>query len=130
MNYAIIKIGNKQHLVRENDEIVVDKLNHKVGEQIKIKEILLNVSENNVSVGTPLVSGTVIGELKENIKGEKIRVSKYRSKSRYRKVKGHRQDHSIIKILSLDGKPKQTKKELTPTEEKVKTNPKTVKKSI
>lgn len=98
MDYAIIKIKNSQYKVSSGDEILVDLL----GEDKPEAEVLLRVTEKGVVVGAPTIAKSsvkmiVLGEEK----GEKVRVFKYKSKSRYRKTLGSRKTFTRVKIESL-----------------------------
>lgn len=98
MNYAVIKTGGKQYKVSEGDLIEVDRLSGDKG-KISFNEVLLLVSEGKAKIGNPTLSGEKIdAELIENIKGDKIRVSKFKSKVRYRRVTGFRASLSKVKI--------------------------------
>ncbi len=97
---AVIKTGGKQYLVKENDEIVVDSLDSKEKETIKLD--VIGILGDDVELGTPLlekkISATVIGHLK----GEKIRIARFKAKSRYRRVKGFRAHLTKIKIGAIE----------------------------
>lgn len=104
MKYAIVQIQGKQYTVKENDEIVVDRLDSDPTKEITFSEVLLIKDEKKVTIGTPTVpKATVVAEVKDHVKGEKIRVAIYKSKSRYRKVKGHRslQTKLVIKKIKV-----------------------------
>lgn len=99
--YAVIKLVGKQYKVQEGDELVVDQLDLKEGEQMDC-EVLLLKDENKTQVGTPLVDkAKVTIEVISNQKAKKIRVAKFKAKSRYRKVFGHRQHETVIRVVSI-----------------------------
>lgn len=101
-NYAIIQLQGKQYQISEGDEIQVDRLSNKVKDKFDLNEVLLLKTEKNINIGSPLVKGTTVNcQLIAENKAKKIRVAKYKAKSRYRKVKGHRQLQSTIKILKI-----------------------------
>lgn len=103
MEYAVVKIGGSQYKVKEGEEIEVDRLPQKEGEEIELPEVLLVVSDGEVKIGQPQVSGaTVKAKILSHFKGEKIRVSRFKAKSRYRKVKGFRPYLTKIKIEKID----------------------------
>ncbi|MBL7150873.1 50S ribosomal protein L21 [Candidatus Microgenomates bacterium] len=107
MKYAIIKICGKQYKVSEGEEILVEKLEAEKGEAVVFDEVLLLANEKTLKIGQPLVEkAKVKAKVLEQVKGEKIRVAKFRSKSKYRKVKGHRQRLTKIKIEKIYGKDK------------------------
>jgi large subunit ribosomal protein L21 len=88
VKYAVVKIKGHQYQISEKDEILVDFLDKDKPEF----EVLLLVDGDKVSVGKPTLKDVKIEVkvLKEEEKGTKIRVIKYKSKSRYRKVRGFR----------------------------------------
>ena len=100
--FAVIKTGGKQYKVAEGDVLYIEKLESKDGEVV-FDNVLL-VANGSVQVGKPLVSGAkVSAKVLEDGKGEKKMVFRYKSKTRYKKKKGHRQPFTkvqIVKILS------------------------------
>lgn len=99
MKYAVIQTGGKQYKVSEGDTIETERLPISVGKTHPFHEVLLLVSDEKRDVGTPFVSGVeVMATVLEHTKGEKIRVSKFKAKVRYRRVLGHRQMLSRVKI--------------------------------
>lgn len=102
MKYAVVKIGSQQFLVSEGEEVNVFHLQGKAEDKQIFKEVMLVIDDGNVSVGTPfvekaLVTGAIVGQ----VKGEKIRVATYKAKSRTRRVKGHRDMLTRIKIEKI-----------------------------
>ena len=97
MKYAVIKSGGKQYRVSEGDVIEVDSLKQEPG-KISFDQILLFVDERGVKIGKPTVDEKVKATLVENKKGDKLRVSKFKSKVRYRKTIGFRASLSLVKI--------------------------------
>jgi large subunit ribosomal protein L21 len=101
MKYAIVKIGGSQYKVTEGEKIVVDKLATKT-KTVEFPEVLLLVDDKKVEIGSPLVKGAKIkANVLEDLKGEKIRVAKYKAKSRYRRVKGFRPSLTKIEINKI-----------------------------
>jgi len=99
MKYAVIKLKGHQYRVEEGQEIVVDRLNEAEGKELEIPEILLLVDESQVEIGQPLVQGTKIKvKILAHLKGEKIRVVRFRAKSRHRRVTGFRPSLTKIQI--------------------------------
>jgi large subunit ribosomal protein L21 len=98
MQYAIIKSGGKQYKVNVGDTLTVDRISGD-NKKIVFEDVLLLVNEGKVTLGKPSVKGAVVeGSLVENKRGEKIRVARFKAKSRYRKVTGFRSELSVIKI--------------------------------
>jgi large subunit ribosomal protein L21 len=102
MAYAIIQINGKQYKVSPKEEITVDRLPYKEGEKVTHTDVLLVSDGDTITVGTPAVkNASVVFTVKNHERGEKIRVAKFKSKSRYRRVKGHRQELSVLSIEDI-----------------------------
>ncbi len=102
MKYAVVKISGAQYLIKEGDQLVVEKLFQKEGDKIELKEILLLVDESKISIGEPLVKNAkILAKVLKQAKGEKIRVAKFKAKSRYRRVTGFRPQLTSIKIEKI-----------------------------
>ena len=108
MSFAIIETGGKQYKVSASKILEVEKLNAKVGETIKFKNVLLLSDSKNTEIGNPSIEGaTVEAKLLDNVKDRTILVFHKRRRKHSRKKNGHRQRHSkiqITKILSKGGK--------------------------
>jgi large subunit ribosomal protein L21 len=102
MKYAVIEIQGKQYPVKEGEELTVAKMEGEKGKKLTLEKVLLVVNEKKRQIGTPLVkSAKVTATLLEQVKGKKIRVATYKAKSRYRRVKGHRDQLTKIKINKI-----------------------------
>jgi large subunit ribosomal protein L21 len=97
---AVIRSGNKQYLVRPGQVLDVDLL----PEDAKTLELepLLVIDGDKTQVGTPLLSGIkVTAEIIVETKGEKIKVLKFKPKKRVKKLTGHRQHYTQIRITAI-----------------------------
>lgn len=102
MTYAIVEIGGKQYKVAEGNVLEIDKLDIEAGKTYNFEKILLYSSDGQSQIGKPLVSGiTVSGKILEHVKGDKIRVAKFKAKSRYRRAQGFRPSLTRIKIETI-----------------------------
>lgn len=112
MEYAVIKTAGKQYRVSAGDIVELDKI--VLGEnenKILFEDVLLAVNGDNISIGKPNVSGvSVEAKLVENKKGDKIKVSKFKAKSRYRRTIGFRPMITVVQIEKINFKEKDTKK--------------------
>jgi len=101
MKKAVIKVGGKQYLVAEKETLLVDRLQEGTKE-LKL-DALLVIDGNKTSVGTPIVKGVVVDAkvVEPQVKGEKLRVIRYKSKKRVHTETGHRQKYSQIEITSI-----------------------------
>lgn len=101
---AVIKTGGKQYLVKEGDEIKVEKLSVDEKDNFIFDEVLLVASDkgDDVKLGDPNIkSAEVEATITEQGRAKKIRVVKYKNKTRYHKVSGHRQSYSKVKINKI-----------------------------
>lgn len=100
--HAVIEVSGKQYLVKAGDKITTDKVELKDGEKLVVNEVLLVSDGTDTKIGTPFVEkASVTLDFEGTDKSEKIRVFKYKSKSRYRKVRGHRQHQSHFVVTSI-----------------------------
>ena len=99
--YAIIRTGGKQYNVSVGDEVLVEKLNAEVGEEVSF-EVLMLADDSVIKIGTPVVEGvSAKAEVVEHGKGKKVIVFKYKPKKNYRKKQGHRQPYTMVKIKAI-----------------------------
>jgi len=99
---AVIKTGGKQYLVKEGEEIIVDHLSSKKEEVSLPALAIFDPKKEEIEVGQPLLEKTVKAKvLEDTIKGEKIRVARFKAKVRYRRVKVFRPKLTKIKIEKI-----------------------------
>jgi len=102
MKFAVIKTGGKQYLVKEKEEIYVDNLNKKVNDEVELETLARgDLEEAEIELGKPTLASKVKGKVLENVKGDKIRIARFKAKSRYRRVKGFRPILSKVKIEKI-----------------------------
>ena len=100
--YAVIVSGGKQYRVSEGDVVRVEKLAAEVGASIEFNDVLLVRTEEKTFIGKPLVQGaSVLGVLESQDKDDKVLVFKYKKKKQYRRTRGHRQQHSAVRIEKI-----------------------------
>lgn len=100
--FAIVQVSGKQYPISPNQILEIEKIEGKKGDSLILDKILLLVEEDKVQIGQPFLEKTKVkAEIVEQFKDKKIRVAKFRAKSRYRKVKGHRQQKTRIKIIDI-----------------------------
>ena len=108
MSFAIIETGGKQYKVSASKILEIEKLDAKVGETVKFKNVLLLNDDKTTEIGSPSINGaTVEAKLLDNVKDRTVLIFHKRRRKHSRKKNGHRQRHSkiqITKILSKDGK--------------------------
>lgn len=100
--YAIIEACGRQYKVVAGSELVLNKLPDKEGAKVKISKVLLLVNDKDVQIGTPYVANTNVSlKIIKQFKGDKIRVGRFRAKSRYRKVTGFRPSLTRVLVESI-----------------------------
>ncbi|MFH1236380.1 MAG: 50S ribosomal protein L21 [Parcubacteria group bacterium] len=102
MKFAIIAACGRQYRVSEGQIVTMEKLETKMGGAISFGEVLLIADGDKVIVGTPTVAGkTVTAKVIGEGRSKKVRVVKFKSKVRYKKVHGHRQYFTRVKIEKI-----------------------------
>lgn len=102
MKFAVIETGGKQYLVKENDEIYIDRLDKKINEEMEFETLAQgDLEKEEIELGQPTLKSKVKGKVIENLKGNKIRVARFKAKIRYRRVRGFRPYLSKVKIIKI-----------------------------
>ena len=103
---AVLKNGGKQYLVKTGDILKLDKINAKIGDSITLNEVMLLLNaEKKLNIGTDLINGAKIkAEVLSQQKEKKILVFKKKRRKDYKRLKGHRQHTTTIKINSIEAK--------------------------
>jgi large subunit ribosomal protein L21 len=102
MKYAVIAISGSQFKVEENQKLDIDNLNLKEGEKSSTDQVLLIADDKEVKVGTPIIKGAKVEFIVvKNYQGKKLKIFKYKSKSRYRKTMGFRPQLTEIQITKI-----------------------------
>jgi large subunit ribosomal protein L21 len=100
--YAIIETGGKQYRVELGTELEVERLSGDPGSEIVLDQVLLVADGENASVGRPLVAGAEVrASVVRQDRGDKIVVFKYKSKTRHRVKRGHRQELTVLRIADI-----------------------------
>ena len=105
--YAIIRTGGKQHRVAENDRIVVERLAGAPGDVIAFNDVLMLAGTEVAPLIGAQVPGAarVFGEVLAQQRGAKVLVFKKKRRQNYRRLRGHRQEQTVVRItaISVDG---------------------------
>jgi large subunit ribosomal protein L21 len=96
--FAVVRTGGKQYRVAAGDKIVVEKIDGEAGSSVTLGDVLLAGEGSELS---PTDGLTVAAEIVAQAKGEKVIVFKKRRRHNYRRRNGHRQNHTILKIVSI-----------------------------
>ena len=100
--YAVIRSGGKQYRVSPGQRVKLERLEGGAGDRVAFDEVLMVKGGGEVAVGAPTLEGaSVAGEIVEQGRGRKIRVFKYKNKTRYRRLRGHRQLHTSVLVQEV-----------------------------
>jgi len=105
--FAIVRTGGKQYRVAAGDKIVVEKIDGEAGASVSLDDVLLAGEGADLK---PVDGLSVAAEIVAQAKGEKVIVFKKRRRHNYRRKNGHRQQHTILKIVSIGGERQKTAK--------------------
>ena len=100
MKIAVIKTGGKQYKVTEKQVLKIEKLNLPAGSPVKFETLMVADGEK-LDLGQPTLGQRVEGKILEHGRNKKIRIIKYKSKTRYRRNIGHRQPFTKVEIVKI-----------------------------
>jgi large subunit ribosomal protein L21 len=100
MKKAVIQTGGKQYLVTEGETLEVELLSP---DKKLTFEPLLVLDESSIKVGTPVVEGAKVSAevIEQDVQADKVTSIRYKAKKRVHTVRGHRQHHTKLKIVSI-----------------------------
>jgi len=98
--HAVIKIQGKQYIAKKGDELIIENVNHAEGEEIDLP-IIMYFDENTAEIEIPKKEIEGKAKILANLKGDKIRIAKFKSKVRYRKVTGFRPKLTKIQVTEI-----------------------------
>ena len=104
--FAVVRTGGKQYRVAAGDKIVIEKIAGEAGDKVSLDDVLF-ASEGEAK------GLAVSAEIIAQAKGEKVIIFKKRRRHNYRRRNGHRQQHTILRILGVGGEAKPAKKAAT-----------------
>jgi len=100
--YAIIEKSGHQHKVSPGDTIRVQKIENGSEKEINIDKVIFVSSGENVSVGRPFVENALVkAEIQGNEKGAKDLIFKKKPRKGHKKLRGHRQNYTVLKITDI-----------------------------
>ncbi|OGY43771.1 MAG: 50S ribosomal protein L21 [Candidatus Buchananbacteria bacterium RIFCSPHIGHO2_01_FULL_39_14] len=99
MPLAVIKTGGKQYVVTAGQTVKIEKNPARAGQNVNFDALLIvDEASENFELGKPILAKKIQGQIIKQGKNDKIMVTKFKSKIRYRKRVGHRQPYSLVKI--------------------------------
>ena len=100
--YAVFRTGGKQYRASEGDRLRVERLDAEEGATIAFDQVLLVGEGSDVQLGSPILSGgRVEAKVTEQGRGKKIVVLKFKRRTNYKRVKGHRQHFTEVEVTSI-----------------------------
>ena len=101
--YAVIRTGGKQYRVKPGQRLTIERLDGDAGDRVTFDQVLMvRGDDGSVTVGSPTVDDAVVSaEITDQRRGRKISVFKYKNKTRYRRLRGHRQYQTQVRIDEL-----------------------------
>jgi len=113
--FAVVRTGGKQYRVAPGDKIVVEKLDGNAGDRVTLGDVVLAGEGGDLKSTDGL---TVAAEIVAQAKADKVTVFKKRRRHNYRRKKGHRQQHTILKIVAIGDQKEQKPAKTAPAKEK------------
>jgi large subunit ribosomal protein L21 len=97
---AVIATGGKQYIVSEGDLLDIELIQD---EKVTEFDVMLLIDGETIKIGTPLVKDVKVKAeiVNQNVKADKVMAIRYKAKKRVHKVRGHRQQHTQIKIIKI-----------------------------
>lgn len=99
--FAVVKTGGKQYIVKEGDTLVVDRLSNELKSNVELETLAVFDDNGALELGKPVLSQKTAAVVEEQGKGEKVRISKFKAKVRYRRTTGFRPSLTKIKITKI-----------------------------
>jgi large subunit ribosomal protein L21 len=122
--YAVVSTGGKQLKVEEGTEAVVEKLDAPVGDTVALDVLFVADDGQIVSDAEALAKASVSAEVVEHFLGDKQVVFKFKRRKGYKRLKGHRQQQTRIRVTGIDAAAaKKVAKKATPKPKKAEDKP-------
>ena len=100
--YVIVDIQGQQFKVEQDQKLFVHRINAEQGSEVEFEKVMLIDNEGTITVGTPVVEGAkVVVEILSHLKGDKVLVFKKKRRKGHRKLNGHRQQFSEVRVKSI-----------------------------
>lgn len=100
--YAVLETGSKQYRVSAGDTLKIERLPIEAGKPVTFDRVLLVNADGKVTVGSPTVTGaSVVADVVEHIRGDKVVTFKMKRRKGYHKTIGHRQELTVVKVTEI-----------------------------
>ena len=102
--YAIVSCGGRQHRVSAGDRLVVDRIDATVGDVVDLAPVLMTAGDDgDVALGEAAAGVRVTASVVRHLRGEKLRIFKYKPKKRARRTRGHRSELTELRVEGIEG---------------------------
>ncbi len=102
--YAVFKTGGKQYRASQGEKVKVEKLDAAAGDTVEFGDVLMVGEGATVKVGKPLISGArVTATVVAQDRHDKITVIKFKRRTTYKRMHGHRQAFTLVEITGIAG---------------------------
>jgi len=99
--YAVFEDGSRQYRVSEGDVVTVDYRDLEVGRDVEFNHVLLYKKDADIKIGLPLLEGVrILGRVVEH-PSIKLYIQKFRKRKNYRRLRGHRQHYTAVKVEQI-----------------------------
>lgn len=102
MSYAVFKTGGKQYRASTGAVLSVEKIEGTAGDTVTFDEVLLVGEGSGIRVGADVQGAKVVGQIVDQVKGEKLIAYKYRRRKGYHRTVGHRQKLTKVKVTEIN----------------------------
>lgn len=100
--YVIVDIQGQQFKVEQDQKLFVHRINAEQGAEVEFSNVMLIDNEGAITVGSPLVDGAkVVVEVLSHVKGDKVLIFKKKRRKGYRRLNGHRQQFSEVRVKEI-----------------------------
>lgn len=103
--YAIFANGGKQYQAIEGVTLQLEKIEGEVGQNVEFSDVLFRkLGDNQFEIGQPTLKGAIKAVIIKHLRGEKKIIFRFRRRNKYRVKKGHRQNHTVVRITEIGAK--------------------------
>ena len=100
--YVIVDIQGQQFKVQQDQKLFVHRINADQGSEVEFGKVMLIDNDGDVQVGAPVIEGAkVVVEVLSHVKGDKVLIFKKKRRKGYRKLNGHRQQFSEVRVKEI-----------------------------
>ena len=100
--YSIFENGGKQYTVKVGDVLSVDLMENNENDKVTFDKVMSITDNNDVIFGNPYIKNAKIeAKVLQNVKDKKVIVFKFKRKTTFKKLRGHRQKYTVVQIENI-----------------------------